>query len=244
MENEKKVVAIIPARMASTRLPGKPMIEIKGKPLLWHTYMAAKACKSIWKVLVTSPDKSINQWCEDNGLAWFPSTPRCPTGTHRCAEVASLMDKKLGDDYVVVNWQVDEPMVEPEWVDLLVESYAADRTSDVGTLVAPANPELYADRDTVKVAVSYYSQCMWFSRAPMAGADVHCGVYVYSYDVLRKLGRLQGTKLSESESLEQLAWIENAFWIDAIRIPRLPLSVNSPRDLERLAASMEEKAHG
>lgn len=243
MENDKKVVAIIPARMASSRLPGKPLIDIGGKPLLWHTYMAAKACKSIWKVLVTSPDKSVNQYCESNGLTWFPSTPDCPTGTHRCAEVASLMDKKLGADYIVVNWQVDEPMVEPEWVDELVAACLENSLMDICTLVAPANPELYADRDTVKVAVSERSLCMWFSRVPMAGSEVHCGIYAYTSTVLSNLGKLRSTRLSTAESLEQLAWLEAGWYVKAVRIPRLPLSVNSPGDPERLAATMEEKAH-
>ena len=225
-----KSLIIIPARMESERLPGKPLLDVGGKSLLEWTYdRAIKA--DVDGVLIATSDAVIYDYCGRKGMGVMMTCKEHPTGTHRCAETAA----RLPDRYdVVINWQVDEPLVKSKDVERLMKLICA--YNDISTLVAPLSYKDRRNRDVVKTAVSdriSHDVCQWFSRAPLAGAMGHVGVYAFRWEVLQKLGRLDTTLLSRAESLEQLTWLEDAWEIRAVETDKLPLSINTQEDLER-----------
>ena len=239
-------VIIIPARMASERFPGKPMAMAGGKPLLEWTWLRAQQTNCD-HVLIATPDREIGQYCQDKGILWRPSSEELPTGTHRCADVAAHMKRKFD---VVVDWQVDEPLVDPQAVDRLVD-FVQNRRDVVGTLAAPFVWDEFYNTNVVKVAVSKgenihpkdQNRCNWFSRGELGGSMAHIGVYAFGWHTLGDLGRMPPTMLSKAESLEQLAWIERGirvFEVDA----KLPLSINTPEDFEKFKADRNAFSRG
>lgn len=231
-----KVVIVIPARMESKRLPGKPLLEAGGLTLLEWTYQRAKGTCADY-VIVTSPDRCICQHCQDSGIPWRPSGNK-PTGTHRVAEVARAFKPDSGVG-LVLNWQVDEPLVPAKAVDLMIRLHR-DGRSAIGTLVCSSlvDDRQEANPHVTKVAMSN-GKCHWFSRAPMASAYCHVGVYAFSIDTLVQVGNLPLSKYSIAEGLEQLAWIEAGFQVTSTVISELPLSVNTPEDFAKFREMME-----
>ncbi len=240
---QPKNIIIIPARMASERLPGKPMLMAGGKPLVHWTHDRAKKTKAD-HVIVTSPDREVARYCRENGLTFWPSSEDCQTGTHRCADVLRYLRRGQPKIDCVVNWQVDEPLADPEAVDRMIHLFGdrarARAMPEVATLVTNMPDDLeaeladprYVDGDVIKAAVGGAGDAYWFSRAPMLGACLHCGVYAFPPDVLEYIGHLQPTRLSQRESLEQLTWIEEALEIQTVRIGNLPPSINTLEDWE------------
>jgi len=221
--------------MASRRLLGKPLLDVGGRPLLRWVYDRAIQTKAD-RVMVVTPDREIGRYCEDYDLDWRATWDDCPTGTHRCALALS----KLGDMpdlRVVVNWQCDEPLVEPGDVDRLIDLFESSPSMSIVTLMAPLTDSDWNSPDVTKVAVPKESWepkwAYWFSRAPMRGAMLHCGVYAFRPSTLALLGKVKPTALSKAESLEQLAWIEKGYRIDCLEIGNLPLSINIEEDYHR-----------
>lgn len=223
----RSVLIVIPARMASTRFPGKPLTEINGKPLLWYVYERAKQAMAD-RVLVTSPDKEIRDYCQANDIGFWPSSVAEPTGTHRCAAV--LRQKRSMYD-VVVDWQCDEPLVDPAYVDAAVK--ACGNPYSIVTLTAPQQFDAMGDPNVVKV-VCNHKRCLWFSRASRFGNMLHCGIYIYTAPTLLELSQHWPTECSKDESLEQLTWLEANYPIGYVGMPELPPSVNVPEDLEKI----------
>jgi len=225
-----KKLIVIPARMGSNRLPGKPLIQIAGKRLLDWTYEAAKQVADSM-VIVATPDQEIVRYCRSKEIPCRPTRKDHPTGTHRCAEILDQIKQDVDID-VVVNWQVDEPLVDPKVVNQLMESA---RLRDVCTLVASV-----WKRDVVWAAVEH-NRAYWFSRARMVDSLGHCGIYIFVPSVLKTLGKLPTTELSRAESLEQLAWIQDGFEIRVVELRRLPPSVNTFSDVEVVAKILEKR---
>jgi 3-deoxy-manno-octulosonate cytidylyltransferase (CMP-KDO synthetase) len=224
-----KKVIIIPARMQSKRFPGKPLAEITpGVALVEHVYRQAKQT-SANAVIVATPDREIARHCDQRGIFWRPTREDHPTGTHRCAEVFEQF--KIGSKVsIIVNWQVDEPLVRASDVDLLME-----HTATISTLVGIGDKKWMHDKNVTKVAVSFPSgRCHWFSRAPMAGALYHCGVYSFAPEHLAMVSSFRPTTYSLAESLEQLAWIESGCAIYGEPMGEVPLAVNTLEDLEKV----------
>jgi len=227
---EQRAIIIIPCRLESRRLPEKVMMEVDGKPLVHWTYEQARRTVAD-SVIVATPDRQIAHYCRDYGFNWWPTSESHPTGTHRCAEVLSHYRGNASVD-VVVNWQCDEPLVEPEDVNALIEM--ARTVSDIATLVSPlAEEDSENHNSNVTKVVCCGGKARWFSRAAMGGADAHCGIYAFKSSVLRKLGCMSPSRFSRIESLEQLTWLESGFEIDALSIQRLPLAINDRADFER-----------
>ncbi len=237
-----KTAVIIPCRMGSTRLPGKPMKVIGGLPLVHWTYNQAKRAIADY-VIVTSPDREVGQYCRDNGLTWFPTSNDPSTGTHRCAELLEHFRPGNGIDRIVC-WQVDEPLVSPLDVNKLLIRIPINSTHHhIHTLVSMPTKDIKEyDYNTIKAAVSKNGRAHWFSRAPMKGSLLHCGIYAYRLETLMELGRKTPTMLSNAESLEQLAWIENDFEVWTVSIGNfLPLSINIEKDLIKFQKLVEEE---
>ena len=245
------VLIVIPARMDSERFPGKPLADLNGKPVLQHVWERAKETGA--EVIITSPDLEIQDLAVNKLRAGFCRTsPDLPTGTHR---VAQVLETASQEPDIIVNWQGDEPLVDPECVRSLIQHVWAVESvaSSVATLVAPMPVRdrmwmaegagmvpLLTDTDVVKAAVSN-NRCHWFSRAPMAGAMAHCGVYAFTNGGLCLATRCPPSELSKAERLEQLTWIENGLPIWAVEMEELPPAINRPQDLEEAEQWIKEQ---
>jgi len=225
---------IIPARLASSRFPGKPLALINGEPMLLHTYRAA--CKVSSNVMVGTCDEEIGQLCIDHDIQWYPTPRSCPNGTKRAAIVAQrhIARNSCFSGCPVVVWQVDEPFVNPDDVKALfslLREYCTDpRNPNIATLVAPAFLKDMLDVDVVKAVVSN-TICHWFSRAAI-GRNAHVGIYGFrDYSIMEEATNLVPSWLSKMESLEQLTWIEAGMSIVGLEIKEAPKSINSPEDL-------------
>jgi 3-deoxy-manno-octulosonate cytidylyltransferase (CMP-KDO synthetase) len=232
-----KKIVIIPARMASTRLPGKPMLMAGGKPLVHWTYEQAKKTEAD-QVIVATPDKKIADYCLLHGLVYWPTPDDLPTGTHRCAFVAKELQSTM-DDFVVIDMQVEYPLVSPEDVNRLW----SPSPLEINTLVeVPVNATDEFDRNIVKTVISeIYKKCFWFSRAPMVGSLFHVGIYSYTMRTLLSLGQMPQTRLSKAESLEQLAWIEHGYSVIPFVMDSSTVSIDCPDDWQKFLAMVESK---
>ncbi len=233
-EDEPKTIIVIPARMESTRLPGKPMLPIRGKPMLHHTYDLAKKTEAD-HVIVTTPNREIGSYCADKKLTWMPTSNEFPTGTHRVADIVSRLKEDVVVD-LVVNIQCDEFELKPDDVnDLLSFARESRDNFDICTIAARTAPwGSFDDPNITKAAVAINNKAYWFSRAPMGGAIYHCGIYVYNPLTLKELGQTPPTMLSRAESLEQLSFIEEGYSIGAWVIDKLPRSLNTKEEYDAI----------
>jgi 3-deoxy-manno-octulosonate cytidylyltransferase (CMP-KDO synthetase) len=229
--------------MESKRLPGKPMLDVAGRPLIHHVYEQAQRCGADQVIVAVENDPCGNElveYCAKNDLGWWPTRMDHPTGTHRVAEAVRYMKGDgLDPDSVVINWQCDEPKVPKTSILDLLHCLEMDTNADVATLVAPINTFQMSDPNTVKAAVSMH-RCHWFSRASMAGAMGHCGLYGFRLGALSYVAGLPVSDLSEAESLEQLTWLEHSCSIAAVKMAKLPLSINTRQDLDVLRQTLEK----
>ena len=219
-----KAVIIIPARMSSRRLPGKPLRMVGGKALVHWTYLQAKKTKCS-RVMVATPDRVIANYCQDNSIPWRPTRDDHPNGTSRCLEVIQQMREKSGIE-LVVNWQADEPLAEPMDVNLLLRRCS----SGLATLVYSVCHRMN-DTNQTKVVYSY-QRCHWFTRSPLAQAGAHIGIYAYTPAMLSALCDLEVTKRARAEGLEQLTWIERGFQITPVEASFDVRGINSEEDCE------------
>ena len=249
------IVVIIPARYASTRLPGKLMLDVAGKPLIVHTLGQAKKARSVDRVIVATDDDRIFHAVIENGGEAVMTSGAHSTGSDRIAEVAV----SLPPNSIVVNVQGDEPMISPNTIDIAVEAMIADpecdivttyeRIEDIGDVLSP---------DVVKVVVDNVGRALYFSRSPIpfprdaanragtissALADDaellsmykrHTGIYVYRREYLLEFCSMPQTSLERSEMLEQLRALENGAKIRMVETIGSSIGVDNARDLERV----------
>jgi len=222
--SRRKTLILIPARMESKRLPGKPMLKAAGRALVHWTYLQAKKTRAD-HVIVATDSQAIARYCHSNGLVWMSSSSSLPNGTSRCHDVYMRMRPEVRENTrTVVNWQVDEPCINPAEVDLLLDQ----RIGTIGTLVYPKCP-VDADSNHVRVVYSK-GKCHWFSRAPMAGSGTHIGIYSFCPFLLQMVSLLEISKYASMERLEQLTWVENGMLITPTEVAELPLAINTKED--------------
>jgi 3-deoxy-manno-octulosonate cytidylyltransferase (CMP-KDO synthetase) len=233
-------VVVIPARFASTRLPGKPLAEIAGHPMIEHVYRRAACARSVTQVLVATDDARIAEAVRGFGGHVVMTSPDHPSGTDRVAEVAAGLACE-----VIVNLQGDEPAMDPAMLDRLLAPFAGDPSTVMATLGAPLDREAdAANPNVVKVVVDRASRALYFSRAPIpylrgpaapAGSVYrHVGIYAYRREFLLTLARLPQTPLERAESLEQLRALEHGYRITVVETPHVAVSVDTPEDLARV----------
>ena len=230
--NPDSAIAIIPARYQSTRLPGKPVIEIRGKTLIEHVYRRVEQAGLVERILVATDDERIAQAVRRFGGNVIMTRTDHESGTDRLAEVAA----GLPPDALIVNVQGDEPMIEPGIIDRAV---AAARTGDaeIVTLRTPlADPAAIADPNRVKVVVNRDGLALYFSRSPIPSSGttfLHVGLYVYRADFLKRFSRLERTPLEIAERLEQLRALEHGFRIRVVEVESASYGIDTAADLER-----------
>jgi 3-deoxy-manno-octulosonate cytidylyltransferase (CMP-KDO synthetase) len=239
------VSVIIPARYASTRFPGKPLVDIAGRTMIEHVYRRAAAARGVSQVLVATDDERIASAVSAFGGRAVMTSPLHQSGTDRIAEVARELKSDL-----IVNAQGDEPLLEPEAIEQALAPMLADPSIMMGTLGSPLDQARdLSNPNVVKVLVDGHGFAIYFSRAAVPfrrhatelGNAVlkHVGIYVYRRAFLLALAGLPRTPLETAESLEQLRALEHGHRIKVAFTPHSSVSVDTPEDLEavrRLAA--------
>ncbi len=242
------IIGVIPARFASTRLMGKPLADIGGKPLIQHTYESASKSKLLKKVVIAVDDKKVAQVCKDFGAEVFTTPKRIKTGSDRIAHVV----EKIEDAEIIVNIQGDEPFISGRMIDEAIEPLLFDKTVNVSTLAKRIErvTELKSS-DVVKVVFDYENYALYFSRAaiPFVRGSIseenaiekneiykHIGLYVFRREQLLKFTKLKPTDLEKTEKLEQLRMLENGFKIKIVVTETESIGVDTPEDLNRARA--------
>jgi 3-deoxy-manno-octulosonate cytidylyltransferase (CMP-KDO synthetase) len=236
-----KKIIVIPARYASTRLPGKPLIDIGGKPLLQRVYDGAYRSKLSDGILIATDDERIKKAALAFGAEVIMTDPALPSGTDRV--FAAIQDKEAD---LVVNLQGDEPFIEPSIIDQL---FSALEEGDVtmATLCCPITDESeYRNPNTVKVVLNNSGFALYFSRSPIPYINnskykiqntkfvyKHIGIYGFTRSFLEQFVALPKSPLEETESLEQLRVLENGYKIKVIVTGYSGFGIDTPDDLER-----------
>jgi len=237
------IIAIIPARMASTRLPGKMLLDRTGNPLVEHVYEAVKRAGSLSRVVVATDDRRIEEAVKGFGGDAVMTSIEHPNGTSRLAEAAARL--RLGDDAVVVNVQGDEPEIEPAVIDAAVEVMLSGGC-EVATVASPFMPgEDPANPNIVKVVTGADRHALYFSRSliphPRAGGTAvaplkHVGLYVYQRAFLSQYVHLPPTPLEQCEMLEQLRVLEHGYRIGVAVRACATQGIDTPEQYEAFVA--------
>jgi 3-deoxy-manno-octulosonate cytidylyltransferase (CMP-KDO synthetase) len=230
--NSDSAIAIIPARYQSTRLPGKPVIEIRGKTLIEHVYRRVEKAGLVERILVATDDERIARAVERFGGNVIMTRTDHQSGTDRLAEAAA----DLPPGALVVNVQGDEPLIEPEIIDRAV-TVARFGDAEIVTLrTRLADRAAIEDPNRVKVVVNREGFAMYFSRSPIPSAGttfLHLGLYVYRVGFLRRFSQLERTPLEIAERLEQLRALEHGFRIRVVEVDSTSWGIDTPADLEK-----------
>lgn len=231
-------VIVIPARWASTRFPGKPLAPIAGVSLIRRVYDRAVQSKRAAEVFVATDDDRIEQHVHEFGGAVLRPHGEFQTGTDRIAAALRLTNTPFD---VVVNVQGDEPLIDIEQVDALIDLLAAHET-EMATMACPlTTDEEFLARDVVKVVLDANDDAIFFSRAPIGSRDValrHIGVYAYLRTAIERFVSLPQAPLELAESLEQLRALHHGFRIAVLRTSKPHLGVDRPEDVARVESEL------
>jgi len=238
-----EIWAVIPARYAATRLPGKPLVEIAGKPMIQRVWERVKEAKNISRVVVATDDERIRAAVQSFGGEAIMTRPDHPSGTDRIAEVAATREAEI-----FINVQGDEPLIAPEAVDTLAEAISSDPEVQLATLAVPIKiPGDIMDPNIVKVVLDFEDNALYFSRAPIpwvrdkgsathARHMKHLGLYAYRRSALIEYNTLPPGDLERVEQLEQLRWLENGFKMRVAETEHDSVSVDVAADVARVEA--------
>jgi 3-deoxy-manno-octulosonate cytidylyltransferase (CMP-KDO synthetase) len=236
-----EIVAVIPARFGSTRLPGKPLLADTGMPLIQHVVEAARHARSLSRVIVATDDPRIVDAVRAFGGEVVMTRDDHPSGTDRVAEVAA----GVPDADIIVNLQGDEPEISGASLDLVASLLEHDPTVPMATLATPIHDEsVYRDPACVKVVCSRAGRALYFSRSPLPfhrdGLPtasplglLHLGLYAYRRDFLLTLGTLPPSPLEQAEKLEQLRVLELGHSIAVGIIDEPGVGIDTPEDYRR-----------
>lgn len=237
-----KTIGVIPARYASSRLPGKPLALIRGRSLIERVYRRAIRAKSLAELYVATDDKRIADHVEGFGGSVVMTSPECPSGTDRLAEAA----RQLGTADVWLNIQGDEPFIAPAQIDALAAVFQGGSPPDIATLVKLiVSEEEFLSESEAKVVIDSTGNALYFSRAPIPHFSSrpfvnpgclykHIGLYAFTSDALARIGQLPPSPLERLERLEQLRWLENGFRIRVALTDIESRCVDTPEDLHSL----------
>jgi 3-deoxy-manno-octulosonate cytidylyltransferase (CMP-KDO synthetase) len=242
-----KIVVVIPARYGSTRLPGKPLVSLAGKPMIQRVYERARMAERADRVIVATDDERIVKAVETFGGEARMTRPDHRTGTERVAEVAAHVE---GD--VFVNVQGDEPLLDPLAIDTAVNALLEEPAASIATVATPIKtPADIMDPNIVKTVLDFDGNALYFSRAPIpwvrdTASKVqmrhlkHLGLYVFRHDALLEFPTLPRGDLERIEQLEQLRWMENGWKIRVAEVEHDAVSVDVPGDVERVEKLIRE----
>ena len=250
-----KIIAIIPARYASSRFPAKVLADIHGKPMIERVFAQAKKSSKLSEVFIATDNQIVFDKVKAFTQNVLMTKDSHISGTDRIAEAATILEKNNVEFDFIINIQGDEPFIQPKQIDSLADVLLENTKTQLATLVSKIkNTETLFDENVVKAIFDIYKKAIYFSRNPIPfvrGKERenwlseqtfyrHIGMYAYQKDVLQQITKLQPSKLELAESLEQLRWIENGFEIQVAVTPFESIGVDTPQDLEKILKNYDE----
>ena len=243
-----KAVGVLPARFASTRLPGKVLVKIAGKPMLERVWLRVKAAKGLSDVIIACDEPHVLEAAKAFGAKAVLTRKDHPSGSDRVAEAAAATDADI-----IVNIQADEPLIDPLLIDDLVRSLKTDKGCVLATPIKRITSiEEFRNPNVVKVVVDKNGCALYFSRAPIpfkrdGTPDVshyfkHLGIYAYRREFLFEYCRWPKSFLEQEECLEQLRVLEAGYKIKTVETTMETIGVDTPEDIVKVETYM--KAHG
>jgi 3-deoxy-manno-octulosonate cytidylyltransferase (CMP-KDO synthetase) len=239
-----KIIGIIPARYASSRFPGKPLVDMLGQTMIQRVYAQVKKSKLLQQVIVATDDKRIYDHVLSFGGTACMTAENHPSGTDRCFEALKKQNEKF--DFAI-NIQGDEPFIDPNQIDLLCSSISLQ--TELATLIQKITTlEQLNSPGEAKVVINKDHEAIYFSRSPIPFVQKfqqkdwlkqttfyrHVGLYAYRADILERITKLSPSLLEKAESLEQLRWIENGFKIKTVETEmEESICIDTPEDLEK-----------
>jgi 3-deoxy-manno-octulosonate cytidylyltransferase (CMP-KDO synthetase) len=227
-----RIIAVIPARLASTRLPGKVLRPIAGVPMLGWVYRAALACPQLDQVLIATDSSEVVAYAHSQGWPSLMTSPDLPSGTDRVHAVSAVIDADI-----YVNIQGDEPLIRREHIDALLRPFALT-AAEVTTLSTPCSPAEVDDPNAVKVVTANDGRALYFSRATIPyirgnamAPRKHLGLYAYRKAALTRFAELPPSPLESAERLEQLRLLENGIDIYVEHTTFATIGVDTEEDL-------------
>ncbi|MGH9378033.1 MAG: 3-deoxy-manno-octulosonate cytidylyltransferase [Terriglobia bacterium] len=237
---QKRIVGVIPARLESTRLPRKPLLNICGRPMVAWVYARARAAGELSDLLVATDSDEIIEWCRSLRIPAMITSPSHRSGADRILEIMTMHARMEEQGDIYVNIQGDEPTVDAEHIRLLLQAFQDGPQTEVSTLkVAMTAPEA-SDPNKVKVAADRNGRALYFSRSPIpydrdAEGNVayykHLGLYAYSASALTKFRQCRPGPLERAEKLEQLRFLENGIGITVLETRKDTIGVDTEEDL-------------
>lgn len=242
-----RIIGVIPARYASTRFPGKPLVDICGKPMIWWVYNQVKKIKELDDVVVATDDRRIVDICEKLSLNYIMTSTNHSTSTERLYEVAKKMKADL---YVCING--DEPLINPETIKAIIPMYKPDRDFYVANLMTQIkDPVEVVDFTNIKVVTDFEGNALYMSRSPIpypkASMDYkyykHIGVLIYDINALKFFSETTKGHNEIIEDINELRFIENGKKLKMIEVDTTTLSVDTFKDLEKVKSQIEREAN-
>jgi 3-deoxy-manno-octulosonate cytidylyltransferase (CMP-KDO synthetase) len=241
-----KIVGVIPARYASSRFPGKPLIDLKGKSMIQRVYEGVSRSDMLSEVIVATDDQRIHDHVVEFGGKAVLTSPSHPSGTDRCGEIA-----RDSDADIIINIQGDEPLVDPAQLDELLKAFN-DRSVNIATLaIGDVTTDDLNNPNRIKLVVNDQSNAIYFSRSAVPNSQNadkvatdnypflrHIGLYAYRRETLLELVDLEPTKLEKVESLEQLRWMYYGYDIRVVETSIETPNIDVPEDVEKVLAHL------
>jgi 3-deoxy-manno-octulosonate cytidylyltransferase (CMP-KDO synthetase) len=251
-----KFIGIIPARYASSRFPGKALFVIEGKTMIQRVYEQAKKSTILDDVYVATDDISIENHVKKFGGKAIMTTSNIACGTDRCHDAFLVINegKAFNPDDVIINIQGDEPLINPEQINLVASCFKSDEVK-IATLVKKLdNIDDLLSPNVMKVVCDHQNRAMYFSRSPIPyfrGLDKqqwvkkhtyfqHIGIYAYRASVLKELRNMPQSELEKAESLEQLRWLQNGYSIYVEQTSYPSHSVDVLGDVDKIVKQLKE----
>jgi 3-deoxy-manno-octulosonate cytidylyltransferase (CMP-KDO synthetase) len=249
---KKNIIGIIPARFASSRFPGKPLIDIAGKTMIQRVYEQVKKCETLTDAIVATDDDRIYEVVKGFGGKVCMTASGHPSGTDRCAEVADTLGLEAD---AVINIQGDEPFIDPKQIELVCMCFDDERTQLATLIKKITSTDILLSPNSPKVIVDSEQFAIYFSRHPIPyvrGVEQkawldhntffqHIGIYGYRLDVLKKITKLAPSSLEKAESLEQLRWVEHGFKIKTAITSGDTIAIDTPEDLAKVLETLTLK---
>lgn len=237
-----KIIGIIPARYESSRFPGKPLIDLKGKSMIQRVYEGAAKAAMLDRVIVATDDERIYDEVIRFGGDVAMTSQEHRTGTERCGEVAKELDADI-----IINVQGDEPLVDHRQLDLLCNAFK-DSSVQIATLaIKKVTPDDLQNPNRIKIVLDKHMDALYFSRSPIPSAvnaiesfDFyrHIGLYAYRSETLQQLVKLDPTALERAESLEQLRWMYYAYKVRVVETDIETPNIDVPEDVQKVIAEL------
>jgi CMP-2-keto-3-deoxyoctulosonic acid synthetase len=245
-----KAIGIIPARFASSRFPGKPISDICGKPMIWWVYETVKKIPQLDELVIAIDDERIKEVCEKHSMRYIMTSSDHETGTDRVVEVSKTIDADL---YVVI--MGDEPLIKPEDVEVLIKSTFASNCAASMLTTKFKDPVDVVNTTTIKIALNDEDEVIFMSRLPIPfpkskiGYDYYknIGAYAFKREALDVYDKTKKGRIEAAEDAEMLRLIERHLIVKAVVVDSDSMSVDTPKDLERIRdiiSNKNVKSHG